>query len=60
MCHIDTLPSKINTMLKNYFRVALRNLRRHKLFSIINMLGLAIGISASLVIFLVVQYEFGL
>jgi putative ABC transport system permease protein len=45
-------------MLKNYFRVALRNLRRHKLFSIINMLGLAIGISASLVIFLVVQYEY--
>ncbi|GGB01918.1 FtsX-like permease family protein [Puia dinghuensis] len=45
-------------MLKNYFLVALRNLRHNKLFSLINILGLAIGISASLVIFLIVQYDF--
>lgn len=45
-------------MLKNYFTVALRNFRRHKIFSFINIIGLAIGISASLVIFLIVQYDF--
>ena len=45
-------------MLKNYLMVALRNLQRHKFFSLINIAGLAIGISASLVIYLIVQYEF--
>ena len=45
-------------MLKNYLLVALRNLRRNKLFSLINILGLAIGISASLVIFLIIRYDF--
>lgn len=45
-------------MLKNYFTVALRNLMRNKIFSLINISGLAIGISASLVIYLIVQHEF--
>lgn len=45
-------------MLKNYFTIALRNFWRHKVFSLINIFGLAIGISASLVIYLIVQYEF--
>ena len=45
-------------MLKNYFTTAFRNFWRHKTFSIINVLGLSIGISASLVIFLIVHYEF--
>ena len=45
-------------MLKNYFFIAFRNFWRHKMFSLINILGLAIGISASLVIYLIVQYEF--
>ncbi len=45
-------------MLKNYFTVALRNLMRNKIFSLINISGLAIGISAALVIYLIVQYEF--
>jgi ABC-type antimicrobial peptide transport system permease subunit len=45
-------------MLKNYFLVALRNFRRNKLFSIINIVGLAIGISASLIITLLVWYDF--
>jgi putative ABC transport system permease protein len=47
------------TMLKNYFLVALRNFWRNKVFSTINILGLSIGISASLVIFLIVSYDFG-
>ena len=45
-------------MFGNYLLVALRNLKKHKLFSLINISGLAIGISASLVIFLLVQYDF--
>jgi putative ABC transport system permease protein len=45
-------------MLKNYFRVAFRNFWRNKAFSAINILGLAIGISASLIICLLVYYDF--
>ncbi len=45
-------------MLRNYFITALRNFWRNKVFSVINVLGLSIGISAALVIFLVVYYEF--
>jgi len=45
-------------MFKNYLKIAFRNFRNNKLFSIINILGLAIGISAALVIYLIVQYEF--
>lgn len=44
-------------MLKNYFTVAWRNLVRNKLHAFINVLGLSIGISACLVIFLIVKYE---
>lgn len=45
-------------MLKNYFLTALRNFKRNKVFSTINIIGLAIGISASLVIYLIVSYDF--
>ena len=45
-------------MFKNYLLVALRNLGRNRIFSLINVLGLSIGISASLVIFLIVQYQY--
>jgi len=45
-------------MFKNYFITALRNFRRFKVFSVINILGLSIGISAALVIYLIVHYEF--
>jgi putative ABC transport system permease protein len=45
-------------MIRNYFTVAFRNFRRNKVFSTINVLGLSIGISAALVIFLIVYYEF--
>ncbi len=45
-------------MLKNYFIIALRNFWSNKIFSTINVLGLSIGISAALVIFLIVHFEF--
>src|SRR6185295_2085940 len=44
-------------MFKNYLKTAFRNLRRNKSYAIINVLGLTIGIAASLLIFLVIQYE---
>ena len=45
-------------MFKNYFTIALRTLWKNKAFTAINILGLAIGISASLVIYLLVNYHF--
>src|ERR1700746_2667718 len=45
-------------MIKNYLIVAFRNFWRNKVFSLINIAGLAIGISAALVIYLIVHYEF--
>jgi len=45
-------------MIKNYFKIALRNFKRHKLFTFINIIGLSIGISAALTIYLIVNYDF--
>ncbi len=44
-------------MFKNYFKVAFRVIKRHKGFSLINILGLAIGMASCLLIFLYVQDE---
>lgn len=44
-------------MLKNYFITAIRNLVRNKSFTIINVFGLALGISAALVLFKIVLFE---
>ncbi len=44
-------------MFKNYIKIALRNLQRHKGFSFINIVGLAIGIACCLLIFLYVTDE---
>jgi putative ABC transport system permease protein len=45
-------------VLQNYLTIACRNLIRNRLHTAINVLGLAIGISACLVIYLIVRYEF--
>lgn len=45
-------------MIKNYLTTAFRYFFRNKLFALINISGLAVGISASLVIFLIVRYDF--
>ncbi|SDD21393.1 ABC-type antimicrobial peptide transport system, permease component [Mucilaginibacter pineti] len=45
-------------MLKNYFKIAFRNFGRHKLFTFINVIGLSIGISAALVIYIMVDFDF--
>lgn len=45
-------------MFKNNFTIAIRTLLKNKVFAAINVFGLAIGISASLVIYLLVNYHF--
>ncbi|PQA60418.1 ABC transporter permease [Siphonobacter curvatus] len=45
-------------MFKNYLKIALRTLWRNRLTTSINILGLAVGISACIVIFLLVNFEF--
>jgi putative ABC transport system permease protein len=45
-------------MFKNYWTVAWRTLVRNKIYSIVNVLGLALGICACLVIYLITRYEY--
>ena len=44
-------------MLQNYFKIAWRNLFRNKGFSLTNLLGLTIGMTCTILIFLWVQDE---
>ncbi len=44
-------------MIKYYFKIAIRYLLQYKTYSIINILGLAIGTAASLLIFHYVSFE---
>ena len=44
-------------MIKNYFKIAWRNLSRNKAFSFINIFGLAIGLATCLLITLFVTDE---
>jgi len=44
-------------MLKSYFKIAVRNLLRHKSYSLINIVGLAIGMACCILILLYVQNE---
>jgi putative ABC transport system permease protein len=45
-------------MLKNYLKVAFRSLIKQRVYSIINITGLSVGIASALLIALYVQYEF--
>ncbi|MFZ0473181.1 MAG: ABC transporter permease, partial [Bacteroidales bacterium] len=44
-------------MKQYYFKIAFRNILRNKLFSSINIIGLAVGITAFLMILVYVRYE---
>ena len=46
-------------MLKNYLKIAVRNLMKRKVFSLINILGLATGMAICLLIVLFVKSELG-
>ena len=50
-------PGKTNTMLRNYFLVAIRNLWRNKVVSAINIAGLSIGLACCMLIFLYAKDE---
>ena len=45
-------------MIKNYFKIAFRNFWKHKIFTLINIVGLSIGISAAIAIYLIVSFDF--
>ena len=45
-------------MIKNYLLLAIKNLKKQKLFSLINILGLTVGITCCLLIFLFILNEF--
>ncbi|MDE3213081.1 MAG: ABC transporter permease [Bacteroidota bacterium] len=45
-------------MLKSYFKTAVRNFLKNKLVTIINLLGISIGISAAIIVFLIIQYDY--
>src|SRR3954465_13623606 len=47
-------------MIKNYFKIAFRNLTKNKAFSLINIMGLALGLACSLLIMLWVNDEYNI
>jgi putative ABC transport system permease protein len=52
-----TVAPTLSTMIRNYLTIAFRNLRRNKVFSFINIFGLALGLACSMLILLWVQDE---
>ena len=44
-------------MLKNYIKIAIRNIRRNKIYSMISVFGLAIGITGASLLYLYVNDE---
>ncbi|GGH22247.1 ABC transporter permease [Dyadobacter endophyticus] len=46
-----------SAMIRNFFKIAFRNLVKHKLFSFINVLGLSAGMTACFLIALYVHFE---
>ena len=44
-------------MIRNILLVIYRNLVKHRAYTLINILGLAVGIAACLLIFVVVTFE---
>lgn len=44
-------------MIKNYLRIAFRNLLRNKVYSLINVVGLAVGLTCAILLYLYIQNE---
>ncbi len=53
----ETSYSNFYTMLSNYLLITFRNLRKNKVFTAINSLGLAVGIASCMIIFFFVRHE---
>ena len=59
----SALPFIINRMIwrfdmfQNYFKIALRNIRKHKVYSFINVTGLAIGMTCCILLVLYIHAE---
>lgn len=47
----------LNQMLKNYFKIAWRNLKRNKAYTAINVIGLSLGIACSILIFTLITFH---
>ncbi|MFC1555247.1 ABC transporter permease [candidate division KSB1 bacterium] len=45
------------TMIRNYLKIAIRNMLRQKVYSLLNILGLSIGITCFILILLYVKFE---
>ncbi len=50
--------SNFEAMFKNYLTITLRTFKKHKVYSFINLFGLAVGITAGFIILQYVHYEF--
>jgi putative ABC transport system permease protein len=46
-------------MFKNYLKITFRNLRKNKIYGLINIFGLAIGMACTIIILLWAEYELG-
>ena len=46
-------------MFKNYLKVAFRSLNRNRIYAVINILGLALGLAVTILVFLFVKNETG-
>lgn len=60
-CLFLASPSLLNyekTMLKNYFKIALRNLWKNKAYTSINVIGLSIAFGCAILLFLTAYFEF--
>jgi ABC-type antimicrobial peptide transport system permease subunit len=44
-------------MIKNYFKIAWRNIARNRVYTAINVLGLSLGVCACIVIYVIISFE---
>jgi putative ABC transport system permease protein len=44
-------------MIKNYFKIAWRNLLKNKVYSFVNIVGLAIGMASAILLFAIIHFE---
>ena len=61
---VKLIPAKISNslywrliMFSNYVKMAFRNIKRHKIYSFINIMGLAIGMACCILVFMYVHHE---